>query len=128
MGDRRALAGGLVAVAVVLGSLGARAVPGPVAAGDGQRLPGPAGAVTVPTPTLPSPPSSAVTPACQPSQLQVTEGGFKVALGTIAGTYRVETEGPPCAISVDDRSLQRCPECVCGHRQNVHMAGHPRDV
>ena len=28
----------------------------------------------------------------------------------------------------DDRTRQAWPESVCGHRQNVHSAGHPRVV
>ena len=27
-----------------------------------------------------------------------------------------------------ERKRQRCPECVCGQRQKVHIAGQPLDV
>jgi hypothetical protein len=105
VGKRRVLAGVVVSAALVLGSGAVVASPGPLAAGhtDGvtPALPAP---VTVPAATLPPPATSAVIP-CEPSQVRVTQQSFKVALGTVVGTYRVESDGKACAVSVDDRNL-----------------------
>jgi len=57
-------------------------------------------------PALPALPATAASaqPACQAaSQLHVTPLGFKVALGTVVGTYGVETDG--CALAVDHPDL-----------------------
>src|SRR3954464_5051208 len=102
MGGRRTRAGAVMAIAVVLGLVGLGAAMGPVSAGDGPRLTRQAAGVSVPSPTLaavPVPQASTANPVCQASQLHVTPLGFKVALGTVVGTYGVETDG--CSLALD---------------------------
>jgi hypothetical protein len=100
------LAGGVVVFALALGSTAVVAVPASKSVGHQQSVsPAAIAAVTVAAPTLPTSATSAGVPACQPAQLRAAAQSFKVALGTIVGTYQVETDGSDCRISADDRTV-----------------------
>ncbi|MBV9285636.1 MAG: hypothetical protein JO176_13530, partial [Acidimicrobiia bacterium] len=85
------------------------AVPASIAGGGSQPRPASSALALLTTPlvTPPAVPAQGPQrPPCMPSTLRVTRGQFKVALGTVVGTYSVALNGAgACALHVEDPNV-----------------------